>query len=36
MLPGIPTTVPGTSAKAATLRLRSVNGQSFELPVKAG
>jgi len=35
-LPGIPTARPGTSAKATTLRLRTVNGNSFELPVKAG
>jgi hypothetical protein len=31
MLPGIPTAIRGASAKAATLRLRTVNGNSFEL-----
>jgi uncharacterized membrane protein YphA (DoxX/SURF4 family) len=35
-LPGMATAEPDMPGKAATLRLRTVNGNSFELPVKAG
>jgi thiosulfate dehydrogenase (quinone) len=35
-LPGMATAEPDLPGKAATLRLRTVNGKSFELPVKAG
>ena len=35
ILPGMATAGPDTPGKAATLRLRTVNGNSFELPVKA-
>jgi thiosulfate dehydrogenase [quinone] large subunit len=34
-LPGMATAGPDMPGKAATLRLRTVNGNSFELPVKA-
>jgi thiosulfate dehydrogenase [quinone] large subunit len=34
-LPGIAKAEPDMPGKAATLRLRTVNGNSFELPVKA-
>ena len=34
-LPGMATAGPDMPEKAATLRLRTVNGNSFELPVKA-
>jgi hypothetical protein len=34
-LPGMATAGPDMPGKAATLRLRTVNGTSFELPVKA-
>ena len=35
-LPGTVKTEPDMRGKAATLRLRTVNGNSFELPVRAG
>jgi hypothetical protein len=35
-LPGMATAGPDMPGKAATLRLHTVNGHSFEMPVKAG